>query len=105
MNMSTRFTREQFERRIDALCIFAHQQGYSITALGPGRLGRHHYLVQNGENVVEVSLTSQGTFWLSTEQGMGSQGRISPSLMAWLEQEELRYEYDHPFSNIACKYL
>jgi hypothetical protein len=105
MSMSTRFTREQFEQRIDTLCIFARQQRYRITALGPGRLGRHHYLVQNGENIVEVSLTSQGTFWLSTEQGMGSQGRISPSLMAWLEQEGLRHEYDHPFSARACEYL
>ncbi len=103
--MGTKFTREQFEQRIDNLYTYAREQGFSIIALGPGNSGRHHYLVLNGENILEISLTSMGGFLLSTEQGMGGQGRISPQLLAWLEHEGLRYEYDQPFSRLACEYL
>jgi hypothetical protein len=103
--MGTKFTQEQFEQRIDMLYAFAREQGFCIIALGPGSRGRHHYLVLNGENFLEVSLTSMGGFLLSTEQGMGSQGRISPRLLAWLKQQGLRYESEQPFSRLACEYL
>jgi hypothetical protein len=68
--MSTKLTREHFEQRIDAFYAFAREQGYLVTALGTGRSGRHHYLVQNGENFVEVSLRSMVNFLVSTEQGI-----------------------------------
>ena len=59
--MSTKLTRAHFEQRIDAFYTFAREQGSLVAALGPGRSGRHHDLVQNGEHVVEVSLTSMET--------------------------------------------
>ena len=103
--MGSRFTRVQFEQRLDALYSFARAHEFDITALGHGHSGRYYYLVQRAENFVEVTLTSMGGIYVSTEQGMGSQGRISPRLLAWLEGEGLRYECDRPFSDAARDYL
>jgi len=100
-----RWTRQQMEQCIDSLYTFAREQGYQVTALGPGRGGRHHYLAQHADNVVEVSLTNTGSVLLSTEQGMGNQGRISPTLLSWCEQEGLLCTSDQPFSRHACVYL
>ncbi len=103
--MTTKFTRKDFEQRIDALYAFALEQGYQIIALGPGNKGHHHYLVKREESFLEVSLNSQGTLLLSTEQGMSVYGRITPVLLRWFEREGLRHELDEPFSRQACQYL
>jgi hypothetical protein len=95
----------QFEQRLDAFFAFAREHEVEITALGPGNSGRHFYLLQHAENFVEVTLSSMGGISVSTEQGMGSQGRISPRLLAWLEREGLRYEDGMPFSDAARDYL
>jgi len=102
---TTKFNRQHFEQRINALYAFALEQGYSITALGPGNRGQHHFLVQRGESYLEVTLKSQGTLLLSTEQGMNVHGRITPTLLNWLEREAFPYELDEPFSHEACRYL
>ncbi len=102
---TNKFTRKHFEQRLDALYTFALEQEYQIVALGPGNRGRHHYLVKREESFLEVSLTSQGTLLLSTEQGMSVYGRLTPALLDWLEREGLRYELDEPFSRQACQYL
>ena len=103
--MGSRFTREQFEQRLDALYAFAREQGYQITALGHEKGGRHFYLVQHAENCVEVTLTDRGRVSVSPEQGMGSGGRISPRLLAWLKREGLHCQYDSAFSDTARRFL
>jgi hypothetical protein len=102
--MSTKLTHLQFEQRIDALYRFVRQQGYTVTALG-SKSPERHYLIRHDEMFVEVTLTSTGRISVSIEQGMSSQGRISPQILAWLESEGLRYEYAQPFSVYADDYL
>lgn len=105
--MANTVTRMRLEQRINVLYAFALSQGYSVTALGPGRQGRHHYLVQNGGRAyLEISISSQGgTFLLSTEQGMSGHERMTPTFIVWLEGEGFRYRLDEPYSRQVCKYL
>jgi len=103
--MKNTLTRKDVERRISAMYDFALAEEYQIIALGPGQKGQHHFLVKREESYLEVTLTSRGTFLLSTEQGMSVSERLTPAFLDWFDLEEFRYTLDAPFTDQACMYL
>jgi hypothetical protein len=98
-------TRRRLEEIIDALYAYARERGYQMIAIGSERVENPRFIIQHAGNFVEIALDSAHFAEISSEQGMGSDGRISPGLIAWLEQNHFHYQCDGDFSQRACAYL